>query len=330
MADATLARLMRRDIQLEMTALLVFAGLSIAAPASAQVDLTGTWGARLHKEFVDRGHGPDVVDYMGLPLNEEGRARALSYSASELSETERQCLYYPPHYTEIGPFGISVWYEDDAVTGRVVAWRINGASDRAIRTIWMDGRPHPSKNALHTFGGFSTGAWEGSTLVVTTTHMKKGYIRRNGVPTSDQAVLRERFARHDNLLTITAFIEDPIYLTEPFVISRTWVLDPSIQQRKYSTPCNPKLEVMRFRQTGVVPHYLPGKNPFVEEVSKLYNLPVEAVLGGAETTYPEYRKKLGSYEAPAICKRYCCGWMASSTAKGDAPGITGCVERENE
>ena len=50
---------------------------------------------------------------------------------------------------------------------------------RADRTIWMDGRPHPSKYAPHTWAGFTTGEWRGSTLVTTTTHLKWGWVRRN-------------------------------------------------------------------------------------------------------------------------------------------------------
>jgi hypothetical protein len=48
----------------------------------------------------------------------------------------------------------------------------------------------------------------------------------------------------------------------------------------------------------------------VKELTEKHNIPVEAVLGGAETMYPEYRKKLTGYVPPAICKRYCgCGGL---------------------
>jgi hypothetical protein len=80
------------------------------------------------------------------------------------------------------------------------------------------------------------------------------------------------------------------------------------------------------RKPGTVPHYLPGTNPFLKEVTNLYNIPMEAVRGGAETMYPEYRKKLkDQYVAPAKCKRYCCGWTSglgqnSITGKLDCDG----------
>ena len=74
---------------------------------------------------------------------------------------------------------------------------------------------------------------------------------------------------------------------------------------------------------GVVPHYLPGTNPFVNELTKLYNIPVEAARGGAETMYPEYRKKLkDKYVAPAKCERYCCGWEGLD---GTRAATLGCI-----
>ena len=51
----------------------------------------------------------------------------------------------------------------------------------------MDGRPHPSPNALHLAGGFATGKWEGDTLTARLTHLKTAWIRRGvGIPASDE------------------------------------------------------------------------------------------------------------------------------------------------
>ena len=76
-----------------------------------------------------------------------------------------------------------------------------------------------------------------------------------------------------------------------------------------SHSCVPEAEIAEIRGDGGVPHSLRGENPFINEMTRIYNVPVEAVLGGAETMYPEYRKKLKeTYVAPAICTRYCCGW----------------------
>lgn len=303
--------------------------IAAAAPAFAQVDLSGTWANRMHEDWQERWPGPDGGDFTGLPINDDARAKALAYSTSALSMPERQCLYYPPHYTEIGPFSLKIWAEAEPVTGATVAWHISGAVDRALRTVWMDGRPHPSPNALHTNSGFSTGRWEGRTLVVETTHIKAGPLRRNGVPASDQATMTEYISRHGDVLTILAVIDDPAYLTEPFVVSRNWQLDPNFQMSPIPAPCVPVIEVVGIGSDGgVVPHYLPGQNPYVEEFSKLYGLPVEATMGGAETLYPEFRRRLeGRYNPPATCGRYCCGWAGAGIGgPGDAPNLA-CVTR---
>jgi hypothetical protein len=287
------------------------------------MDLSGTWGSRMHEEWGDRYHGPDAVDYLGLPLTDDGRAKALSYSSSQLAMPERQCLQYAPYYTELGPQNLVLWSEDEPVTGRLIAWHISGAGDRLPRTIWMDGRPHPSAHALHPADGFSTGAWEGNMLTVYTTHMKASPIRRNGAPGSDLTTMTEHFVRHGNLLTITALITDPAYLTEPQVLSRTWELDSSRVQDRTGGTCWPTVEVSRLATPGKVPHYLPGENPYMNEVRQRYHLPEEAILGGAETRYPEYRQHLKDYSPPTRCLRYCCGWLPTAGIAGnnDAPGL---------
>jgi hypothetical protein len=125
-----------------------------------QIDLAGSWTARLHQDWAERGPGPEIVDYLGLPINDAARTKALSYSASELALPEHQCTLYPPTYLFMGPFGVKLWTEVDAANDKIVAWKISGPSDLAVMTVWMDGRPHPSANAPHPFAGFTTGKWE--------------------------------------------------------------------------------------------------------------------------------------------------------------------------
>jgi hypothetical protein len=304
--------------------LLVTAAL-MSVPAFAQVDLSGTYARREHQDWQERVPGPEAVDYLGLPINDEARTKALSYMASMLSMPEHQCLYYTPQYVVYGPQALRLWAENDPVSGKTVAWKISAAVDRDIITIWMDGRPHPGKYAPHSFSGFTTGMWEGDTLTTYTTHIKAGYIRRNGTPSSNEATVTGHIRRHGDVLSITEILEDPIYLTEPYVISRSWQLDPKMRMSSTPPPCSPQAEVPSLPgDDGSVPHYLPGENPFVNEMTKMYNIPAEAVMGGAETAYPEYRKKLkANYTPPEKCVRYCCGW------EGNAAGATlkDCIGR---
>jgi hypothetical protein len=282
--------------------LLTLAGAGRSA--SAQVELSGSWAARNHEDGMERGPGPYAVDYTGLPINDDARAKALSYSASQLFMIERQCGLWPPVYLVLGPFGMKIWNETDAVSGETTAWKIGAWEDRATTTIWMDGRPHPSEHAVHERGGFTTGTWEGDMLVAYTTHMKAGVIRRNGVPSSDQATMTTYFIRNRDLLTVLAILEDPAYLTEPEVITKNFQLD-SAPMRPIGPPCVPGYE---GAGSDSVPHYLPGENPSIDELTTLYGIPRDAVLGGAHTLYPEYRKTLrDAYVRPEHCVRNCGG-----------------------
>jgi hypothetical protein len=309
------------------TAVMAALLLAVTAPAFAQFDLGGRWIRRSNQDDMESGPGPDPVDYLGLPLNDAGRTRGLSFQYSAVSLPEHQCGYLTPFYIVLGPFGLVVDRILDPVTGIQIAWRIGGWVDRDVTTIWMDGREHPGPSAAHTTSGFTTGRWEGDTLTTFTTHMKAGMMRRNGAPLSDRATITMHFTRHGDLLTVRALLQDPVYLSEPYVRSRVWQLDADPNfGNGVSSPCEPINELPRAESGEVFPHYLPGTNPFVNELTDLYNLPQEAVLGGAQTMYPEFRKKLGGYQPPALCKRYCgCGGLGVACIT-DGSGIPS-VER---
>jgi hypothetical protein len=172
-----------------------------AALQGTAVDLSGTWANRLHEDWIERAPGPHIGDYTGLPINDEARAVADAYQVSMQNMPERQCILYTTQYIVMGPQNLRIQQELDPISGGVVAFHMSGTVDRATHDVWMDGRAHPSPNAPHTAGGFSTGKWEGRLLTVTTTHLKSGLVWRNGVPHSDQATMVEHYARHENMLT---------------------------------------------------------------------------------------------------------------------------------
>ena len=276
------------SMRIRRTGVALLVLLSGATTAFAQSDLAGSWAARNQQEQVIRaGGGPRIVDYTGIPLNDEGRAKALAWSPGELSMLERQCVGYPQPYMAVGPFGLRIWEETDAATGTTIAWKIGAWEDRGTMTIWMDGRPHPSQYAAHEHEGFTTGTWTGERLTAVTTHMRAGYLRRNGAPISDQATLTTHFLPHGDLLTIVAITEDPVYLSAPHVETKTYERDGSVM-RPIGPPCVPGFE----GASGEFPHFLPGKNPYVGELTKMYGVPPDAVLGREETLYPEYRAKM--------------------------------------
>jgi hypothetical protein len=258
-----------------------------AGPAFAQFELTGSW-APLSTEDVSNDSVP--VDYMGLALNDEARLRALSYTDSQLGMIERQCEGWPSFYFITGPFGLKIWNETEPARGGVISYTIGAWEDRAPLVIWMDGRPHPSPLAEHTRGGFTTGRWEGNVLVARTTHLKAGYLRKIGPPSSDLATFTTRFYRHGDLLTLLVVVEDPIYLAEPQVWTKSFQVTGT-ELSPVGPPC-----ISTFEGTaldGDVPHHVvPENNPFIDEMTKKFGVPREAVLGHPETIYPEFRRKM--------------------------------------
>jgi hypothetical protein len=303
--------------------IILLALLVTAAPAWAQVELSGSYSIRMYEDYIERGPGSFMGDYTGMALSDEGRAKALLYSSALPSTIERQCLAQSPWVPLYRPLGLRIWSEVDG-SGRIVAWVLGGDYLRDTIRIWMDGRPHPSPNAWHPSSGFTTGKWEGDTLVARTTHVKTAWIRRGvGIPASDRSEFTVLITRHDNLLTVTTVQEDPIYLTEPHIVSRVWEWDPRAGQGPMRDTCTVASEVPSLEDSGQVPHYLPGQNPEEDYMVRTYNLPKEAAMGFAHTLYPEYRKTIKNvYTPPASCGQYCCGWIERQGMPGAAPGLT--------
>jgi glyoxylase-like metal-dependent hydrolase (beta-lactamase superfamily II) len=298
-----------------------------ASTALAQNDVAGDWDQAgggvfgFQEEFVDRGGGPDLGDYAGLPINDALRYKASLYSPSWLTIPEHQCLPHPSTYQYRSPGGLSVVKEYDPVTQRLIAYRFYGSYGLA-RVVWMDGRAHPPANARHTYEGFSTGRWSGNQLVVETTHLKAGFLRRNGIAHSDRARMVEHFVRHDDYLTLTTAVDDPLYLDEPFVRSTDFRLDPRANTRLAEFggfvnggdsegfgasdvfyKCAPTEETAI--EHGAVPSFMPGANDDLDMFAKRHNVPLEAALGGSATMYPEYAERLrpgagSAAPAPAV------------------------------
>src|SRR5438067_7162487 len=267
--------------------LVGLATVMLTLPAFAQVDPSGEWAPRFHEDQPERIPGPEIGDYLGLPINDAARLRADSWDASLLTLPEHQCKPHPADYSPRGPANLRITKEVDKESQEIIAFHTHISWQAPERTIWMDGREHPPDYAAHTWQGFSTGKWEGDTLTVTTTHLKAGWIRRNGVPRSDRATMTEHFIRSGNVLTWITIVYDPENLTEPMIRSRDFTFNPYGQMGAY--PCESVEEVVR--PEGLVPHYLPGSNPFLTEFATTNGLPQEAARGGAETMYPEYQNK---------------------------------------
>ena len=148
------------------------------------VDLAGSWTMSNEEELLIRvDPGPELGNFTGFPINAAGRQKALSWNSTIQAVPEHQARPHPAQYSMRGP-GPNFHMGEiiDPVSRRLVAYTITGLFENANRTIWLDGRPHPSEFAEHLWNGFSTGVWENGTLKVTTTHMKQAFLQRNGIP----------------------------------------------------------------------------------------------------------------------------------------------------
>jgi glyoxylase-like metal-dependent hydrolase (beta-lactamase superfamily II) len=267
---------------------------------SPAIDLSGYWTPALHEDLMERGAGSEIADYGGFPLNEAGRLWALSYDPSRVTLRQHQCEAYVTPYQMRALGNFRIWEERDPHTQRLMAIHIWAQTTEGHRVIWMDGRPHPPAWAPHTFRGFSTGRFTGSALVVQTTHMKSGALRRgNGVPQSDQAALTEFFVRHGDRLTNVTVVSDPVFLSEPMVRSNDYYRQP-VDPGAWLYACDDGEQILD-RPDDEVPHYPFGKQPYAREFAARYKLPLAASLLGSVTMYPELASRLRvTSEADAV------------------------------
>ena len=257
-----------------------------AVPASAQVDFSGEWAPRFWEDQPERVPGPELGDYLGIPISEAARQRADTWDASIQTLPEWQCRPHSADYIWRGPSNLRISKEVDPVSREITAFHAEWL--RSVdRAIYLDGRPHPPADALHTWAGFSTAKWDGDMLTVTVTHLKEGYLRRNGLPRSDKATLTEHWIRNGDILTVMTIVTDPVYLTEPFVRTTDYELD--LRQQVPPYPCGVVQEV--DRKKGEIPSFLPGTNPYTTEFATRHKLPVDATRGGADTMYPDFLAK---------------------------------------
>ena len=282
--------------RLAAVAALFACALVCATPAMAQPDLEGDWRSIRHEDLPDRGPGVGLGDYAGIPLTDAARQFAESWDAAQLSMPQQQCRVHVSPYSYRGPLNLRIWAERDPRTQEVIAYKHYISTYEQTRTIWMDGRPHPPAYAPHTWMGFSTGRWQGDRLIVETTHIKNGWHRRNGVPMSDQATMTEYLVPHEDTFTHIAVIRDPVYLSEPWVKTQHFeIMRRGLPPNAWLWPCTVVEEV--DRDPNDVPHYLPGKNPYMADYRAEVYLDVPGAGGGAATLLPEFAARVATEPA---------------------------------
>ena len=187
------------------------------APAFGQVNFAGVWNnfPLLHEDEPERLPAPNWAITSESPIRDAARYRADAWDASLITLPEyRSAAFTPPTTFLASGRHPHVREEFDKDSQQLIAIHTHHFAWGTERTIWMDGRPHPPGVCdAHIAGLLDRQMGGRRSQAVTTTHLKEGWIRRNGLIRSDRATVTEHFIRHGDNLTIMTVIRDPAYLT---------------------------------------------------------------------------------------------------------------------
>jgi hypothetical protein len=107
-------------------------------PIGPGVSLDGNWGPVFHEDAHERGPGPELVNYLGLPITEGARMYGLAWDASRFTIPEHQCEVHIVSYIYRGPYNLRIWEERDPVSQKLIA------ISRRARFGWTTGRIPPT------------------------------------------------------------------------------------------------------------------------------------------------------------------------------------------
>ena len=214
--------------------------LAASPRASAVSDLTGYWVSVVTEDWRWRMVTPPKGDYAGVPMTAEARKVADAWDVSK----DGSCLAYGAAGLMRLPTRLHIAWESDTVL------KIDTDAGRQTRRLVFEKAQQPGPRSLQ---GFSVAEWEraggrgaaapGGDLKVTTSNMTGGWVRKNGVPYSENAVMTEYVDRFtapggDEWFTVTTIVEDPTYFTQPFVTSTHFKKEPDGSKWRPS-PCRP-------------------------------------------------------------------------------------------
>ena len=201
-------------------------GPSGPAREIAPIDLTGQWVSIVTEDWRFRMVTPPKNDFPGLPLNAAARAVADAWDPERDIAESNECKSYGAGVILRVPGRIRIDWIDDSTL------EVETDRGQQTRLLHFDGAPDAPEP---TWQGVSEAEWElhiagrrqppaGGTLKVVTQDMKAGYFRKNGVPYSEDALLREYFdiqTQHDGTewLVVLSILEDPTYFTARLITS---------------------------------------------------------------------------------------------------------------
>ena len=212
--------------------------------AAAPIDLTGYWVTLITEEWRWRMVTPPKGDYASIPMTAAAKAVADKWDPAKDDAAGEQCKGYGAAAIMRMPGRLHITWEDNNTL------RIDTDTGTQTRLLHF-GQTAPA-DAMPTWQGYSVAKWDfaagrgstGGQLNVMTTKMRPGYLRKNGIPYSANAVLTEYFNRiaeenGDEYLVVTTIVDDPMYLNQTFVTSTHYKKLPDATGWN-PTPCSAK------------------------------------------------------------------------------------------
>jgi hypothetical protein len=204
------------------------------AKASAPIDLTGYWVSVVTEDWRYRMVTPTKGDYQGVPMTPDAVTVADAWNPEADTAAGAQCRSYGAGAIMRVPGRVHITWDDDRTL------KLEADAGTQTRMFWF-GQP-PTKGES-SWQGDSVASWETpggrgggaagrgaantprtGALKVVTTNLKAGYLRKNGVPYSEDATVTEYFdvvrpRSGGELLVVTSVVEDSKYLRQPFIVS---------------------------------------------------------------------------------------------------------------
>lgn len=203
---------------------------------AAQVDMEGYWVALVTEDWLWRMITPEKGDVTSVPVNPAGREAAMQWDRERDIAEGEQCRPFGAAGLMRMPLRLHITWEDDDTL------RID--TDAGEQTRLLHFSAGDITNQENTWQGNSLAAWTRpmgfdlrvvfggpppprgplkAGLKVVTDHLRPGYLRKNGIPYSENTQLTEYFTRMsaagNDYLTVLSVVHDPMYLNGDFVTS---------------------------------------------------------------------------------------------------------------
>jgi hypothetical protein len=233
-----------------------------AARTAAPIDLTGYWVSIVSMDWRWRMVTPAKGDYAGIPMNAASKTVADAWDPAKDEATGEQCRSYGAPAVMSVPGRLRITWQDDSTL------KVETDAGQQTRLLkFAAGAAAPAPKAQPSWQGTSVAQWQmsspglplmlrpqeraadvpapepvrGGTLKVVTNNLRAGYLRKNGVPYSANALLTEYWdvttAGSDTLLTVTQIVDDPTYLRTRRLIAYPFKKEAS-GDKWDPTPCS--------------------------------------------------------------------------------------------